>query len=110
MAHLIYSYPIEEVHGKLKGKFGASRRKAANNKGERPNFSICYGTRSTTPSQAEMNRRDAFAANAALVAARMANLTKRAADKAAAKAAGMTLKAYVWSLAKNGDLDDSSQG
>ena len=106
MAHLIYQYPIEEVHGKLKGKFGASRRLAKNNKGERPNFSICYGTRSTKPSSAELARRATFAANAAKVLARMQSITKSAADMAAAREAGMTYKAYVWSLATSGALDE----
>ena len=61
-------------------------------------------TRSTAPSQEELQKRARFAAVAAAVAARAKDLTKVTADQAAFKAqkdepgGKKTMKSYLWSL------------
>ena len=96
MARLKFYYPIEELHGKIKGKFGAAQRQAKNNEGERRPYSVNYGTRTTPPSADELAARARFAAVSALVKTEKANSTNRATNQAAANAAGMTLLAYLW--------------
>ena len=100
MAKLVFAYPIEEVHGKIKNGFGAAQRRAKNNEGERKPYSVCFGIRSTKPSTAEQARWASFGTIAAAVATRMKNPQKMTADMAAAKAAGMTHRAYVWQEVK----------
>jgi len=100
MAKLTYKYPIDEVHGKLKGTFGASIRKAANAKGDRKAFSVNYGTRSSDPSADEITNRTRFGAIGKLVGQRRKDPSKRATDQAAFKAQSTypTLTKYLWSV------------
>lgn len=81
-------------------------RKAANNEGIAKSYTMWPGMRTTKPSSTELARRATFAANAAKVVARMQSITASAQDMAAAREAGMTYRAYVWSLALSGELDD----
>jgi len=101
MAKLKYAYPIEEVHGKLKGKFGAAIRTLANAKGKREAFSVNYGTRTSAPSQAETAARTRFGAIAKLVATRRNTASQRATDQAnfEAQSTYPTLTKYLWSVA-----------
>ena len=100
MAKISFVYPIEEIVGKLKGKFGAGRHKNPNAKGERNQWTIHYGTRSTAVTSDEMAARDRFGAIAAMVAARKIDNTKRAQDAAAFRAQSTykTLTKYLWSV------------
>jgi len=100
MAKLKYAYPIEEVHGKLKGKFGAAIRKQANAKGNREAFSVNYGTRTSDPSADETAARTRFGAIAALVGARRKNVAQRSSDQTAFKAQSTypTLTKYLWHI------------
>jgi len=105
---MTFVYPIDEVHGKLKGNFGVAQRVAANNEGERKPYSHIYGKRSTAYKSTELTKQNTFKTNAALVRTRLADITKKAADATAAKAVGMTVRAYLWSLAKAGTLNQQS--
>jgi len=105
MAKLEFAYPIEAVHGKLKGSFGAAKRNTANADGEKVAYSVCYGKRNLElhpVTEQEQARRVKFKAIQAIVAARQTNATKRVQDAAAfeAQSAIPTLKKYVWSVAK----------
>ncbi|MCQ2340853.1 MAG: hypothetical protein MJZ48_00100 [Paludibacteraceae bacterium] len=103
MAKLVFAYPIEEVHGKLKGKFGANCRSAKNAKGERKPFSVQYGTRDLTNkplSTAEITARSRFKTIQAMVATRRKDVSQRSADQAAFKAQSTypTLTKYLWAV------------
>ena len=113
MAKLVFAYPIEEVHGKLKGKFGANCRKAKNAKGERKPFSVQYGARDLTNkpySTGETSAQNRFAGIAALVAARRKNTQKRVQDQADFKAQSVypTLTKYLWAICAE-EYDTSEQ-
>ena len=62
MAKVEYVAPVYAVHGKLsKGdKYGFARRKKANNKGERPNFTFVHTKRTAPVTQEETVRREKF--------------------------------------------------
>ncbi|MCQ2347981.1 MAG: hypothetical protein MJZ65_02210 [Paludibacteraceae bacterium] len=98
MAKISFVYPIEEIIGKLKDKFGAGRHKAANAKGLRDQWTVHYGTRTTPVTEDEMAARTRFAAVQAMVNTRKKDGTKRAQDQADFKAqsAYKTLTAYLW--------------
>ncbi len=98
MAKISFVYPIEEIIGKLKGKFGAGRRKAANAKGLRNQWTIHYGTRSTPVTSDEVPARTRFGQIAAATTARLKNPQKQAADRTAfaAQSTYKTLRQYVW--------------
>jgi len=100
MAKLEYEYPIKTVRGKLKDKFGANKRKAANAKGQQDPFSVIYGTRTSDPSADEITNRTRFGAIGKLVGQRRKDPSKRATDQAAFKAQSTypTLTKYLWSV------------
>ncbi|MCQ2311515.1 MAG: hypothetical protein MJZ64_07200 [Paludibacteraceae bacterium] len=101
MARMKFAYPIEELHGKIKGNFGAAQRQSKNNAGEGRAYSVNYGKRDltnhpiTSDEQARWNR---FAAVQALVAARKLNNVKRVQDQQAFanQTEYKTLNAYLW--------------
>ena len=98
MARLKFYYPIEELHGKIKGKFGAAQRVAKNANGEGRPYSVNYGTRTTPVTEDEQAARTRFAAVSAMVKTRKLDGTKRAQDQANFKAqsAYKTMTQYLW--------------
>ena len=98
MAKISFVYPIEEIVGKLKGKFGAGRHKAANAKGLRNQWTIHYGTRTTPKTTTETAHQTWFGTVAAATTARLKNPQKQAADRTAfaAQSQYKTLRQYVW--------------
>lgn len=100
MARLKFYYPIEELHGKIKDKFGSAQRKSANAKGEGRPYSVNYGVRTTPVTEDEQAARTRFAAVQAMVKTRKADGTKRAQDQANFKAqsAFKTMTAYLWNV------------
>ena len=102
MAKVKWAYPIEELHGKLHGEFGAAQRKSKNALGERLPYTVKYGVRTTPYSSNELNNQATFAAVRALVETHKANPTQRQADQAAFKAqtAIKTFNAYLWAICR----------
>ena len=100
MAKVEYVAPVDAVHGKLsKGdKYGFARRKKANNKGERPNFTFVHTTRTTAPSQNEIARRNAFKQAAIATRARLMDPDQSLTDQIAfaQQTKYKTMYAYVF--------------
>jgi len=102
MAQLEYNYPIEAVHGKLKGTFGAFKRKA-NAKGISKNCSVNYGKRNLTAkpySTAEVTAHTTLGTISKMIAQRKASATQRVTDKQnfAAQSTYKTLQQYLYHL------------
>jgi len=105
MAKIDWKEPIEAMHGKIVGDFGAAKRKNANAKGEHYNFSVRYGKRDLTLHPVgtdEAAARSQFSAVSKLVGARRKNAQKRVQDAQAfaAQSTCKTLTEYLWSVCK----------
>ncbi len=103
MGKVLWKYPIEEIHGKLRTDFGAAQRKSKNGNGERDPFTVIYGKRDMTNhplSSYEVEARARFAAIRALVEEHRCNITKRVADYAGFKAQSTykTMNKYLWAI------------
>ena len=103
MGKVLWKYPIEEIHGKLRTDFGAAQRKSKNGNGERDPFTVIYGKRDLTNhplSTAEIAARTRFAAVRALVDLHKSDQQKRMADVTAfrAQTTYKTLNKYLWAI------------
>lgn len=71
-------------------------RTQKNNEGVAKTYTMWPGARTTKPGDAELARRASFKTRAAAVVTRMQSISQSAIDQAAAKAAGMSYRGYVW--------------
>lgn len=103
MATIIWKFPIDVIHGKLKkGVFGAAQRKSPNAHGKQDNYSVFYGKRTAPYSIAELEQQDRFAAVARAAAARRTDPNKKIADITAFNAQSNipTLNQFIWKQAE----------
>lgn len=80
-------------------------RKQANKEGIATSYTMWPGMRTTKAGSAELARRATFKARAAAVVTRMQSIAQSATDMAAAHAAGMSYRSYVWAKVIEAEAD-----
>lgn len=97
MAKVEYAFPVDKIHGRISKshKVGFFHRNAT-----KRNFTTTYGSRTTTPSQKELDHRIKFGAVATATRERLNDASKITADQLAFREQTKykTLYQYVFNL------------